>query len=36
MLEIKGLGKTYGSGAKAVHAVGDVTFTVDLRTGETV
>jgi len=28
MLEIKGLGKTYGSGEKATHAVGDVTFTV--------
>ncbi|HEY6033744.1 MAG TPA: ABC transporter ATP-binding protein [Kofleriaceae bacterium] len=29
MLEISGLGKTYGSGAKAVHAVGDVEFSVD-------
>ena len=29
MLEIKALGKTYGSGAKAVHAVGDVEFSVD-------
>jgi NitT/TauT family transport system ATP-binding protein len=29
MLEVKGLGKTYGSGATATHAVGDVTFTVD-------
>jgi NitT/TauT family transport system ATP-binding protein len=28
MLEIKGLGKTYGSGAKATHAVGDVSFAV--------
>jgi NitT/TauT family transport system ATP-binding protein len=28
MLEIKGLGKTYGSGDKATHAVGDVTFSV--------
>ncbi|HSP74434.1 MAG TPA: ABC transporter ATP-binding protein [Gaiellaceae bacterium] len=29
MLEIGGLGKTYGSGAKAVHAVGEVSFSVD-------
>ena len=29
MLEIKGLGKTYGSGPTATHAVGDVTFSVD-------
>ena len=29
MLEIGGLGKTYGSGAKAVHAVGDVGFSVE-------
>src|SRR3954454_24209098 len=29
MLEIRGLGKTYGSGPKATHAVGDVTFTVE-------
>ncbi|HEY6016723.1 MAG TPA: ATP-binding cassette domain-containing protein, partial [Gaiellaceae bacterium] len=29
MLELSGLGKTYGSGAKAVHAVGDVEFSVD-------
>ena len=28
MLEIKGLGKTYGSGPTATHAVGDVTFSV--------
>jgi NitT/TauT family transport system ATP-binding protein len=28
VLEIKGLGKTYGSGASATHAVGDVTFSV--------
>src|SRR4051794_26984298 len=28
MLEIRGLGKTYGSGPKATHAVGDVSFTV--------
>ena len=29
MLEIKGLGKTYGTGEKATHAVGDVSFSVD-------
>jgi NitT/TauT family transport system ATP-binding protein len=29
MLEINGLGKTYGTGAKATHAVGDVSFTVE-------
>ena len=29
MLEIRGLGKTYGSGAKATHAVGNVSFTVE-------
>ena len=29
MLELDGLGKTYGTGAKAVHAVGDVSFTVE-------
>jgi NitT/TauT family transport system ATP-binding protein len=29
MLEIKGLGKTYGTGEKATHAVGDVSFTVE-------
>jgi NitT/TauT family transport system ATP-binding protein len=29
LLEIKGLGKTYGTGATATHAVGEVTFTVD-------
>jgi NitT/TauT family transport system ATP-binding protein len=29
VLEIKGLGKVYGSGATATHAVGDVTFSVD-------
>ena len=29
MLQIDGLGKTYGSGAKATHAVGNVTFSVD-------
>ncbi len=28
MLEIKRLGKTYGVGAKASHAIGDVSFTV--------
>jgi NitT/TauT family transport system ATP-binding protein len=29
MLEIEHLGKTYGSGAKETHAVGDVSFSVD-------
>jgi NitT/TauT family transport system ATP-binding protein len=29
LLEIKGLGKTYGTGPSATHAVGDVSFTVD-------
>jgi NitT/TauT family transport system ATP-binding protein len=29
LLEIKGLGKTYGTGATATHAVGDVSFAVD-------
>ena len=29
MLEIKGLGKTYGDGDKATHAIGDVTLTVE-------
>jgi NitT/TauT family transport system ATP-binding protein len=29
ILEISGLGKTYGMGEKATHAVGDVTFSVD-------
>jgi NitT/TauT family transport system ATP-binding protein len=29
MLEIKGLGKTYGEGDKATHAIGDVTLTVE-------
>jgi NitT/TauT family transport system ATP-binding protein len=29
MLEIKGVGKTYGSGADAVHAVGNITLTVE-------
>jgi NitT/TauT family transport system ATP-binding protein len=29
LLEINGLGKTYGSGPTATHAVGDVSFTVD-------
>jgi NitT/TauT family transport system ATP-binding protein len=28
MLEVKHLGKTYGAGAKATHAVGDVSFSV--------
>jgi NitT/TauT family transport system ATP-binding protein len=31
MLEIRHLGKTYGTGEKATHAVGDVTFTVEDR-----
>jgi NitT/TauT family transport system ATP-binding protein len=29
ILEIRGLGKTYGAGARAVHAVGSVTFDVE-------
>ena len=29
ILEINGLGKTYGTGDKATHAVGDVSFTVE-------
>ena len=29
LLEIRGLGKTYGTGEKATHAVGDVTFAVE-------
>ena len=29
LLEIRGLGKTYGTGVKATHAVGDVTFAVE-------
>ncbi len=29
LLEIKALGKTYGTGPTATHAVGDVSFTVD-------
>src|SRR5215211_3377991 len=29
MLEISGLGKTYGVGDKATHAVGNVSFTID-------
>ncbi len=36
MLEIKGLGKTYGSGEKATHAVGDVSFAVEDREFVTV
>src|ERR671918_5380 len=28
MLEIASLGKTYGTGPKATHAIGDVSFTV--------
>jgi NitT/TauT family transport system ATP-binding protein len=31
MLEIKNLGKTYGTGAKATHAIADVSFAVDDR-----
>ena len=31
VLEIKSLGKTYGSGVKATHAVGDVSFGVEER-----
>jgi NitT/TauT family transport system ATP-binding protein len=29
ILELRGLGKTYGTGAHATHAVGNVSFTVD-------
>jgi NitT/TauT family transport system ATP-binding protein len=29
MLEIKGLGKTYGDGEKATHAIGDLSLTVE-------
>src|SRR5262245_46364368 len=29
ILELKGLGKTYGTGPTATHAVGNVTFAVD-------
>ena len=29
LLEIKGLGKTYGAGLTATHAVGNVTFTIE-------
>ncbi len=29
MLEIRNLGKTYGTGATATHAVGDVTFSIE-------
>ena len=29
MLEISGLAKTYGTGDKATHAVGDVSFALD-------
>jgi NitT/TauT family transport system ATP-binding protein len=29
MLEVRSLSKTYGDGARAVHAVGDVSFSVD-------
>src|SRR5437660_7419559 len=36
MLEIKGLGKTYGSGERATHAVGDVSFAVEDREFVTV
>jgi NitT/TauT family transport system ATP-binding protein len=31
LLEINGLGKTYGEGASATHAIGDVTFSLDER-----
>jgi NitT/TauT family transport system ATP-binding protein len=31
LLEIRNVGKTYGSGAKATHAIEDVSFTVDDR-----
>jgi len=31
LLEIRNLSKTYGSGAKATHAIGDVSFAVDDR-----
>jgi NitT/TauT family transport system ATP-binding protein len=31
MLEIRSLGKTYGTGAKATHAIGDVSFAVEDR-----
>src|SRR3954464_9067290 len=31
MLEIRGLGKTYGTGPKATHAIGDVSFSVEDR-----
>ena len=31
MLEIRSLGKTYGTGEKATHAIGDVSFTVEER-----
>jgi NitT/TauT family transport system ATP-binding protein len=31
MLEIRSLGKTYGTGEKATHAIGDVSFTVEDR-----
>jgi NitT/TauT family transport system ATP-binding protein len=34
MLEIKGLGKTYGSGPRATHALGSITF--DVEAGEFV
>jgi NitT/TauT family transport system ATP-binding protein len=29
MLEIRGLGKTYGVGEKATHAIGDLSFSID-------
>ena len=31
LLEIEGLGKTYGEGANATHAIGDVSFTLSER-----
>ena len=31
LLEINGLGKTYGEGESATHAIGDVSFSLDER-----
>ena len=31
LLEIEGLGKTYGEGDDATHAIGDISFTLDER-----
>ena len=36
MLSVRGLGKTYGSGERATHAVGDVSFAVEDREFVTV